>query len=93
MTSAGAAEALQRLDRETYDVILTDLRMPGMSGLDFIRALEGRRCEAQVVMVTAHASVHSAVEAMRHGAFDYIEKPLRADALEKLVARALSHGS
>jgi len=92
-TSAAAAEALKRLDRETFDVILTDLRMPGMSGLDFIHALEQRRCEAQIVMVTAHASVDSAVEAMRHGAFDYIEKPLRADALEQLVTRALTHGS
>jgi DNA-binding NtrC family response regulator len=92
-TSAGAAEALHKVDRGTFDVILTDLRMPGMSGVDFIRALEERRCEAQIVMVTAHASVDTAVEAMRHGAFDYIEKPLRADALEELVTRALSQSS
>ena len=66
--------------------------MPGMNGLEFIRALQERGEEAQVVMVTAHASVASAVEAMRHGAFDYIEKPFDVDQLEQLVARALRHG-
>jgi DNA-binding NtrC family response regulator len=87
-----AAEALTRLSAETYDVVITDLRMPGMSGLEFIRALENRPHGAQILMVTAHATVASAVEAMRHGAFDYIEKPFDADQLEQLVARALEHG-
>jgi DNA-binding NtrC family response regulator len=89
-SSASAVEALRLLDRSAYDVILTDLQMPGMNGLEFIRALETRGCEAQVAMVTAFASVSSAVEAMRHGAFDYIEKPFDAEQLEQLVSRALS---
>ena len=55
--------------------------MPGMSGVEFIIQLEQRRYGAQVVMVTAHATVATAVEAMRHGAFDYIEKPFDADKL------------
>ena len=88
-SSASALAALRLLDRESFDVIITDLQMPGMNGLEFIRKLEQRRCEAQVVMVTAFASVSSAVEAMRHGAFDYIEKPFDAEQLEELVARAL----
>ena len=75
-----------------FDVIITDLRMPGMSGLEFIQALEKRQSEAQVVMVTAYASVATAVEAMRHGAFDYIEKPFNVDQLEQLVTRALRQG-
>jgi DNA-binding NtrC family response regulator len=89
-SSASALEALRLLDRNSFDVILTDLQMPGMSGLEFIRALEARGCDAQVAMVTAFASVSSAVEAMRHGAFDYIEKPFDAEQLEKLVCRALA---
>src|SRR5688572_19194660 len=89
-SSASALEALRLLDRQSFDVILTDLQMPGMNGLEFIRALESRGCEAQVAMVTAFASVSSAVEAMRHGAFDYIEKPFDAEQLEQLVARALA---
>ena len=71
---------------------MTDLQMPGMNGLEFIRELERRQHGAQVVMVTAYASVASAVEAMRHGAFDYIEKPFAADRLEQLVERAVAHG-
>jgi DNA-binding NtrC family response regulator len=90
---ASAAEALRRLPRTSFDVIITDLKMPGMSGLDFMRELESRGEETPIVMVTAHASVSSAVEAMRHGALDYIEKPFNVDQLEQLVSRALRHGA
>jgi DNA-binding NtrC family response regulator len=89
-SAASAAEALRLLDRGAFDVILTDLQMPGMNGLEFIRELSRRGCESQIVMVTAFASVSSAVEAMRHGAFDYIEKPFDAEQLEQLVTRALA---
>lgn len=89
---SSAVEALQVVERETFDCIVTDLKMPGMSGLEFILQLEERRYEAQVVMVTAHASVTTAVEAMRHGAFDYIEKPFDVDQFERLVAQAMRHG-
>ncbi len=89
---ASAIEALKVVEHESYDVIITDLQMPGMNGLEFIRNLSQRRHGAQIVMITAHASVSSAVDAMRHGAFDYIEKPFDADQIEQLVARAMSHG-
>ena len=89
---SSALEALKVLDRESFDVVITDLQMPGMTGLDFVRQLEKRPHGAQIVMVTAYATVASAVEAMRHGAFDYIEKPFAADRLEKLVERAMGHG-
>jgi DNA-binding NtrC family response regulator len=89
---ASAIEALRKLEHTSFDVIVTDLKMPGMNGLEFIQALEARNQDAQILMVTAHASVTSAVEAMRHGAFDYIEKPFTADQLEALVDRAFRHG-
>ena len=91
--SASAAEALRLVDQHAFDVIITDLQMPGMDGLAFIRALAERQVESQIVMVTAFASVASAVEAMRYGAFDYIEKPFDVEQLEELVARALRHGA
>ena len=91
--SASAIEALKVVAERDYDLIITDLQMPGMDGLAFIRALAERRVEAQIVMVTAFASVASAVEAMRYGAFDYIEKPFDVEQLESLVARALRHGA
>jgi len=89
---ASAIEALRLLGHESYDCIVTDLRMPGMNGIEFIEQLEERKYGAQVVMVTAHASVSSAVDAMRHGAFDYIEKPFDVDQLERLVGQAIRHG-
>ena len=91
-SSASAIEALKLVGRSAFDVIITDLQMPGMDGLAFIRALAERKIEAQIVMVTAFASVSSAVEAMRYGAFDYIEKPFDVEQLESLVSRALRHG-
>ena len=89
---SSAAEALQTLDGESFDVVITDLQMPGMSGLDFMRHLQRRPHGAQVVMVTAYATVSSAVEAMKYGAFDYLEKPFAAERLENLVSRAVGHG-
>jgi DNA-binding NtrC family response regulator len=90
--SSSAIEALKRVEKQTFDVIITDLQMPAMDGLTFIRTLAERKVEVQIVMVTAFASVTSAVEAMRFGAFDYIEKPFDVEQLESLVARALRHG-
>jgi DNA-binding NtrC family response regulator len=87
-----AAEALQLLKTARFDCIVTDLQMPGMTGIEFMIQLRQRQCVTQIVMVTAHASVATAVEAMRHGAFDYIEKPFEADALERLVNQAMQHG-
>jgi DNA-binding NtrC family response regulator len=91
-SSASAIEALKIVEQSQFDIIITDLQMPGMDGLAFIRTLSERKIDAQIVMVTAFASVTSAVEAMRYGAFDYIEKPFDVEQLESLVARALRHG-
>ncbi len=87
-----AMTALDVVGEKDYDCIVTDLKMPGMNGVEFIIKLEQRRYRAQIVMVTAHATVATAVEAMRHGAFDYIEKPFDADQLERLVTQAVNHG-
>src|SRR5687767_10743062 len=87
-TCASASGALVQLARQAFDVVVTDLQMPGMNGLEFICEIERRRLDVQTLMITAHASVATAVEAMRHGAFDYIEKPFDAVKLERSVAQA-----
>ncbi len=87
--AASAVEALELLDRERPDVVLTDLQMPGMDGLELIARVTRRRPAPQVLMITAHATISSAVEAIRRGAFEYLEKPFNAERLEELVARAI----
>jgi two-component system, NtrC family, response regulator AtoC len=88
--ASSAAEGLQLADEVDPDVILLDLRLPDASGLDVLKTLRTRHPEAAVLMVTAFGQVESAVEAMKGGAADYIEKPFQAlDKLRLAVARAL----
>jgi DNA-binding NtrC family response regulator len=76
---------------EPYDVVLTDLRLPGADGLAILRAARERDPRTAVVVMTAFGTVESAVEAMREGAFDFVQKPLELDALELRMARAVEH--
>lgn len=88
---SSGAEALRAVEQTDFDCIITDLKMPGMSGLELIEHLGRRRLRARIIMVTAYASVSSAVAAMRMGAFDYIEKPFDLEQLEKLTGEAVRH--
>ncbi len=90
--TSSASEALGLLGNQEFQVVITDLQMPGMDGLEFIRQIHHRRLKVQVIMVTAHATIASAVEAMRYGAFDYLEKPFNATQLEETIGRALERG-
>jgi len=84
----GVREALAQLVHREFDLIMTDLKMQGQSGLDLLEAVltdDPRQC---IIMMTAHGSVDSAVEAMRKGAFDYLEKPLERDNLILTLRRA-----
>jgi DNA-binding NtrC family response regulator len=89
---SSAVEALRVMERDSFDVVVTDLMMPGMDGLELLRQLERRPHGAQLVMITGHATIASAVEAIRHGAFDYLEKPFDAGRLEQVVSAALGRG-
>jgi DNA-binding NtrC family response regulator len=92
-SSGDAALALLRDGAvEPFDVVLTDVRLPGASGLEVLRAARERDPGTSVVMLTAYASVETAVEAMREGAFDFAQKPLDLDQIEVRVARAVEHG-
>lgn len=85
---ASAAVALQQLRQAEFDLVITDMQMPGMDGLEFIQEIERLGLPVEVLMITAHASIDTAVYAMRHGAFDYLEKPFDIDRLEQSVANA-----
>jgi len=83
-------DAAQRLARESFDLLLTDLRMPRMDGMALLRRARADQPEMEVVVLTAHGAVDTAVEAMKLGAFDYLEKPIGSPReLRMLVSRAL----
>lgn len=87
----GAREALERLDKQEFDIILTDLKMQGMSGMELLEHILEENPHQCTVIMTAHGTVDSAVEAMKKGAFDYLEKPLERDNLLLTLRRALDH--
>ena len=81
-------QALQRVKAETYDLIFTDLKMPGLDGMELLRAVRKASPESVVIMMTAYATVETAVEAMKMGAFDYIIKPFSPDQIELVTRKA-----
>lgn len=86
--AANGQKALAALREQTFDVILADLKMPAMSGIALLEETRERQLDAALVIVTAHGTIDSAVEAMRKGAFDYLTKPLERDQLLLVVGRA-----
>jgi DNA-binding NtrC family response regulator len=83
---ADGQKALERLSEEGYGVALADLKMPKLDGLSLLRELQQRQIPTECIIITGQATVDSAVQAMQQGAYDYIEKPLNADKLNRLKA-------
>jgi NtrC-family two-component system response regulator AlgB len=79
VTAGSAEDALERLQTRGVDVALVDLQLPGMSGADLLRRLRDEHRDVQAVIITAHGSIETAVEAMKEGAFDYLTKPFSPD--------------
>jgi len=86
-----ADEALVSVRTEAFDVLLTDLRMPGKSGIDLLREAASRLPDAVLIVLTAYGSLESAVEALRIGAHDYMQKPLRIEGLQRKIRFLLQH--
>lgn len=84
-----AKDALAAMERTTFDAVITDLRMPGMDGLTLIRQLKTRQPETAAIMITGYATVETAVDALRHGADDYVTKPFNVEELRKVVGRVV----
>jgi len=88
--AADGLEAAERLAREGFDLLITDLKMPRLDGMALVRQVRAEVPEMEVIVLTAHGSVDSAVEAMKLGAFDYLQKPVGSPgALRLLASRAL----
>jgi two-component system response regulator AtoC len=92
VAAANGEEALERFGAEKIDVVLTDLKMPGMSGVDLLAKLRAVDPDVPVIVLTAHGTVQTAVAAMKQGAFDYILKPFDVQAIELVIRNALEMG-
>lgn len=90
VTLAGSGEeAIELLRRESFDVIIADLRMQKLDGLEILKTTKNLSPETQVIMITAYSSTETAVEAMKRGAFDYITKPFKVDEIKIIIKNAV----
>jgi diguanylate cyclase (GGDEF)-like protein len=87
--AADSQAAITALRHEPYDVVLTDFLMPGMDGVELVREIKTMKPDMPVIVITGHSSVQTAVESIRAGAFDYLEKPVSLQALQVRIRRAL----
>lgn len=88
--ASNVSEALQRLSHTSYDLCLTDMRMPDGEGMDIVRYITQHNLDTPVAVITAHGNLDNAVAALKAGAFDYLSKPVALDQLRALVNAALS---
>jgi two-component system response regulator FixJ len=89
-TYASAEAFLAVADSLTNGCVVTDIRMPGMNGLDLARALKARRCPLPLIVITGHGDMPLAIEAMRAGVVDFLEKPFEEEALVRAIQTALA---
>ena len=87
----GRAGALQLLEHARPALVISDLKMPGLSGLDLLKQVRADHPDVTVILITAFGTVQTAVEAMRAGAYDYITKPIDYEQLALVVRRAMEH--
>ena len=87
--AADGEEALEKIKNDVYDLVIADIKMPKMSGLDLLKEVKNLQYPVPIVFITAYATIDSAVEAMRAGAVDYIPKPFEEDRIHLTIERAL----
>jgi DNA-binding NtrC family response regulator len=90
-TAAGGLPALEMLARRTYAIVLLDIKMPDLDGMEVLKWIRREQPGAEVIMITGFPTIQGAVECIRHGALDYLVKPFRIDDLEVVVQKALDH--
>jgi DNA-binding response OmpR family regulator len=88
-TAASGEEAMDKLEQGSYEIMLLDLRMPGMDGMEVLRRVSQQRPEIKVIIITAYGSIEMAVEAMKLGAVDFLQKPFDAADVRRVVRRLL----
>ncbi|OGU01060.1 MAG: two-component system response regulator [Geobacteraceae bacterium GWC2_48_7] len=90
-SASNGLEALDFLRKNKVEIVITDINMPEMSGITFLRELNKPFPDTNVIMITAYGEIESYIEAMNLGAFEYINKPFRIDELKKTIYKITSH--
>jgi len=90
-TSASGRTAIEKIQERDFDVVITDLKMPGMDGIEVLKAIKILQPEVPVIIITGYSTVDTAVDAMKNGAFDYIAKPFTADVIIEKVRKAIDY--
>ena len=85
----GGREGLNRFESGTFQLVITDLRMPDMDGMALLGAVKARDSRAVVMVITGYGTIESAVKAIKNGAYDFIPKPIKMEELEVIINRAL----
>ena len=88
-TATNGEEALAKLKEKEFGLILLDLRMPGMDGMEVLRQVREIRPDIRIIMITAYGTIELAVEAMKLGAVDFIQKPFFPEEIRELVTRVM----
>jgi two-component system NtrC family sensor kinase len=88
LTAQSGEEGLSLFEKESPDIVLTDLKMPVMSGLEVLQRAKKMNPDAEVIVITGHGDMDSAIESLRYGASDFINKPVRDEALQIAINRA-----
>lgn len=84
-TAASGEQALAKIDNEGFDLIVLDLAMPGMDGIETLKRLKAKQPEAEIIILSGQGSIKTSIEAMKHGAEDFMEKPVNiTDLLDKI---------
>jgi DNA-binding NtrC family response regulator len=87
-TSNSGRDALELVEDEPYDVVVLDLQMPGMDGIEVLERIKRRQPDIQVVLLTGHATVEKGVEAIKRGALEFLEKPIDISTLSEVIHNA-----
>lgn len=89
MVTSRGDEAIELLEKEPYDVVLTDLKMPDMDGLEVLKIIKERWPDIQVIIITGYGTINTAVQAIKMGAYEYIEKPFTPQDILEVVEKAI----
>jgi DNA-binding NtrC family response regulator len=89
-TYTSALSAMEAMERDPFDIVVTDLKMEGMDGMEVLERVKERNPDTKVIIITGYAQLDTASEAFRKGVFDFIAKPFRLDELKRVILRAMT---